>query len=105
MEWDEARASSRNRPFHNWASHGADSVRNFAQGFVVPEIVRLQGENGRRRIVGVGVRENTGHRYPWQQCDTFVHGATQLPPIGAMRTIAAAVGLPFMLFRSARSNP
>jgi hypothetical protein len=39
-EWDEDRATFRDRPFHNWASHGADSLRNFAQGFVEPEIVR-----------------------------------------------------------------
>jgi hypothetical protein len=39
-EWDEDRATFRDRPFHNWASHGADSFRNFAQGFVEPEIVR-----------------------------------------------------------------
>jgi hypothetical protein len=38
-EWDEDRATFRDRPFHNWASHGADSLRNFAQGFVEPTIV------------------------------------------------------------------
>jgi hypothetical protein len=39
-EWDEDRATFRDRPFHNWASHGADAFRNFAQGFVEPEMVR-----------------------------------------------------------------
>jgi hypothetical protein len=39
-EWDEDRATFRDKPFHNWASHGADSFRNFAQGFVEPEIPR-----------------------------------------------------------------
>jgi hypothetical protein len=39
-EWDEDRATFRDRPFHNWASHGADSLRNFAQGFVEPAIVQ-----------------------------------------------------------------
>jgi hypothetical protein len=39
-EWDEDRATFRDKPFHNWASHGADSFRNFAQGFVEPQIVR-----------------------------------------------------------------
>jgi hypothetical protein len=39
-EWDEDRATFRDRPFHNWASHGADALRNFAQGFVEPELVR-----------------------------------------------------------------
>jgi hypothetical protein len=33
-EWDEDRATFRDRPFHNWASHGADSLRNFAQCYV-----------------------------------------------------------------------
>jgi phage terminase large subunit len=42
-EWDEDRATFRDKPFHNWASHGADSLRNFAQGFVEPEIVRPRG--------------------------------------------------------------
>jgi hypothetical protein len=37
-EWDEDRATFRDKPFHNWASHGADSLRNFAQGFVEPTI-------------------------------------------------------------------
>jgi hypothetical protein len=47
-EWDEDRASFRDRPFHNWASHGADSFRNFAQGFVEPEIVRPRRPYRRR---------------------------------------------------------
>jgi len=38
-EWDEDRATFCDRPFHNWASHGADSLRNFAQGYVEPEVV------------------------------------------------------------------
>jgi hypothetical protein len=37
-EWDEDRATFRDRPLHNWASHGADALRNFAQGYVAPEI-------------------------------------------------------------------
>jgi hypothetical protein len=39
-EWDEDRATFRDKPFHNWASHGADAFRTFAQGFVEPEMVR-----------------------------------------------------------------
>jgi hypothetical protein len=39
-EWDEDRACFRDRPFHNWASHGADSLRTFAQGFVEPVMVQ-----------------------------------------------------------------
>jgi hypothetical protein len=42
-EWDEDRATFRDKPFHSWASHGADSFRNFAQGFVEPAIVRPRG--------------------------------------------------------------
>jgi hypothetical protein len=42
-EWDEDRATFRDKPFHNWASHGADSPRNFAQGYVEPAIVRPRG--------------------------------------------------------------
>lgn len=38
-EWDEDRATFRDKPFHNWASHGADSFRNFAQGYVEPQII------------------------------------------------------------------
>jgi hypothetical protein len=47
-EWDEDRATFRDRPFHNWASHGADAFRTFAQGFVEPEIVRPPHRYGRR---------------------------------------------------------
>jgi hypothetical protein len=42
-EWDEDRATFRDKPFHNWASHGADAFRNLAQGFVEPEMVRPRG--------------------------------------------------------------
>jgi hypothetical protein len=38
-EWDPERATFRDRPLHNWASHGADSLRNFAQAFVEQEVV------------------------------------------------------------------
>jgi hypothetical protein len=48
-EWDEDRATFRDRPFHNWASHGADSFRNFAQGFVEPEIVKPRRPYQRRQ--------------------------------------------------------
>jgi hypothetical protein len=40
---DEDRATFRDRPFHNGASHGADAFRTFAQGFVEPEMVRPRG--------------------------------------------------------------
>jgi hypothetical protein len=38
-EWDADRATFRDRPLHNWASHGADALRNFAQAFVEQEMV------------------------------------------------------------------
>ena len=42
-EWDEDRATFRDKPFHNWASHGADALRIFAQGFVEPQIIKPRG--------------------------------------------------------------
>jgi hypothetical protein len=56
-EWDEERSTFRDKPFHNWASHGADSLRNFAQGFVEPEIVRPRGRY-RSRTGGGGSWES-----------------------------------------------
>jgi hypothetical protein len=56
-EWDEDRATFRDKPLHNWASHGADAFRNFAQGFVEPEIVRPRGPY-RRRTSGGGTWES-----------------------------------------------
>ena len=56
-EWDEDRATFRDRPFHNWASHGADAFRNFAQGFVEPEMVRPP-QRYRRRPGGGGSWES-----------------------------------------------
>ncbi|NGX99473.1 MAG: terminase, partial [Candidatus Afipia apatlaquensis] len=49
-EWDEDRATFRDKPFHNWASHGADSFRNFAQGYVEPTIVQPRGRYQRRQV-------------------------------------------------------
>jgi hypothetical protein len=56
-EWDEDRATFRDRPFHNWASHGADSLRNFAQGFIEPAITAPRGPY-RRRQGGGGTWES-----------------------------------------------
>jgi hypothetical protein len=42
-QWDEERATFRDRPLHNWASHGADAFRTFAQGFVAPPVVKSRG--------------------------------------------------------------
>jgi len=51
-EWDEDRGTFRDRPFHNWASHGADSLRNFAQGFVEPQLTAPREGYRRRRSSG-----------------------------------------------------
>ena len=56
-EWDEDRATFRDKPFHNWASHGADSLRNFAQAFVEPQIVQPRGRY-RSRSSGGGSWES-----------------------------------------------
>lgn len=34
-EWDEKRGAFTNVPLHNWASNGADAIRQWAQGFLV----------------------------------------------------------------------
>jgi hypothetical protein len=47
-EWDEDRATFRDRPLHNWASHGADAFRNFAQGFVESEMMQPRRPYRRR---------------------------------------------------------
>src|SRR6202790_5549735 len=56
-EGDEDRATFRDRPFHNWASHGADAFRTFAHGFVEPEMVRPP-QRYRRRPGGGGSWES-----------------------------------------------
>jgi hypothetical protein len=56
-EWDEERSTFRDKPFHNWASHGADALRNFAQGFVEPQIVKPR-ERYRPRPSGGGSWES-----------------------------------------------
>jgi len=51
-EWDEERATFRDRPLHNWASHGADAFRTFAQGFVERSVAGPRGRYGRREAGG-----------------------------------------------------
>ena len=51
-EWDEERGTFRDRPLHNWASHGADAFRTFAQGFVERAVVAPRGRY--RRGAGPG---------------------------------------------------
>jgi hypothetical protein len=56
-EWDDDHATFRDRPLHNWASHGADAFRTFAQGFVEPAMVRPP-QPYRRRTGGGGTWES-----------------------------------------------
>ncbi len=53
-EWDEERAVFRDKPYHNWASNGADSFRNFAQGYVEPSIVQPRKAYSRKSSSGGG---------------------------------------------------
>jgi hypothetical protein len=57
-EWDEDRATFRDKPFHNWASHGADSFRNFAQGYVEPTITQPRGRYRGKSSSGGGSWES-----------------------------------------------
>jgi hypothetical protein len=45
-QWDEDRGTFRDKPLQNWATHGADWFRNFAQGYVERQIT---GQRGRYR--------------------------------------------------------
>lgn len=45
-DWDKINQVFRMTPKHDWASHGADSFRTFATGFVAPRIVRQQVDFG-----------------------------------------------------------
>lgn len=38
-EWDDKLGRWKDRPLHNWASHGADAWRQFAQGYSAPRTV------------------------------------------------------------------
>lgn len=42
-QWDDDRGTFRDRPLHNWASHGADAFRTFAQGYVEQALVAPRG--------------------------------------------------------------
>ncbi len=56
-QWDEDRATFRDRPLHNWASHGADAFRTFAQGYVEPSLVAPRSRY-RRSARGGGTWES-----------------------------------------------
>ncbi len=51
-EWDEDRATFRDKPLHNWASHGADGFRTFAQGYVEASIATPRGRYSRNKSNG-----------------------------------------------------
>ncbi|MEW6645397.1 MAG: terminase [Pseudomonadota bacterium] len=51
-EWDEERAVFRDKPLHNWASHGADAFRTFAQGFVEASTIAPRGRYQSRKSSG-----------------------------------------------------
>jgi hypothetical protein len=53
-EWDEDRACFRDKPYHNWASNGADAFRNFAQGYVEPTIIQPRQRYSSRSNSGGG---------------------------------------------------
>jgi hypothetical protein len=44
-EWDEKSQDFRNRPLHDWSSHGADAFRYLAMG-----INRISGESGFKKL-------------------------------------------------------
>lgn len=50
-EWDDNRGTFSREPLHNWASHGADAFRQFAQGYLAAST----GSSGFRR-----------HRWSWR---------------------------------------
>jgi hypothetical protein len=58
-EWDEDRATFRDKPFHNWASHGADAFRSFCARVCRAgdgaTAAAISEETGWRGIVDVGV--------------------------------------------------
>lgn len=49
-EFDEKLNTFKPRPLHDWASHGADSFRQFAQGYSPDEVLKLP-EFRQRRVV------------------------------------------------------
>jgi hypothetical protein len=48
-EWDDKRGVWSNQPLHNWASHGADAWRQFAQGYQEPSHRDDDDDRRRRR--------------------------------------------------------
>ncbi len=46
-EWDDARGCFKANPLHNWASNGADAMRQFAQGYEEKEQVKPIRRRGR----------------------------------------------------------
>lgn len=46
-EWDERRATWKDTPFHNWASHPADGLRTWAEGFTFSTPRPTKGQGAR----------------------------------------------------------
>lgn len=59
-EWDEKRATI-GQPIHNWASHPADAIRQFAQGFKHKTPIPDQVSERRREAI----RKNTNAARSW----------------------------------------
>lgn len=51
-EWDDKRGIWSREPLHNWASHGSDAWRQFAQGYQTPVDRDERDEYRRRRTAG-----------------------------------------------------
>ena len=48
-QWDERNGRWRDKPLHNWASNGADAIRQWAQGFKAPSLADKERRSKRER--------------------------------------------------------
>lgn len=48
-QWDERNGRWRDKPLHNWASNGADAIRQWAQGFKAPSLAEKERRGRRER--------------------------------------------------------
>lgn len=49
-EWDETLGRWRQKPLHNWASNGADAIRQFAQGYRIKATAGASGASWRDKL-------------------------------------------------------
>lgn len=54
-EWDEEHSIYRNKPLHNWASHGADALRTFAAGYAEPSIINSDRKKYKKSAASSGL--------------------------------------------------